>query len=149
VNVSTPDANDVGYVVSGFVAGPTSTVPLVEYCEPWHGQTKRELLKPLIVQFSCVQIAVIAEKVSCDVCAMRNVPSEFTVIAPFPTVASGDPESTVMETVLPATLDVTVVNCGRFAGGVFDGVFDGAAGLLPPQPWSRTPAAASDAAWQA
>jgi hypothetical protein len=36
--------------------------------------------------------------------------------------------------VLPETVEVTVDNCGTFTGALFDGVFDGAAGLLLPQP---------------
>lgn len=59
VKVRTPLANEFENVRSEREAGPARTAPLVENCEPWHGQTKREAVKPSIVQVSCVQVEVI------------------------------------------------------------------------------------------
>src|SRR5262245_59623674 len=43
---------------NALVAGPVITMPSVVYCDPWHGQTYRPSEKPVIVQASCVQMAV-------------------------------------------------------------------------------------------
>jgi len=116
------------------VAGPLATPPLVVNCDPWHGQTNWLPEKPVMVHDSCVQMAESTLKVSCAVCATRNVPSEVWRIAAEPTDASAPAGSIETETVRPLTLPETVLS------GV---ALDGEVGL-PPQA-VNTPAASSEA----
>lgn len=124
---------------NGALAGPFTTRPVVENREPWHGHTKFELSKPVMVHVSCVQTVVKALKLSCAVRATRNAPLELRTIAAPPTLANGDEESICTCTVVPLTLPFTVVNCGTLLG----------LDPPPPQAAASVPSARHEAAWQA
>ena len=151
MNVNVPFENDEANWRRDWVAGPTSTLPLVENSDPWRGHRKREFEKPLIVSASCVQIAVNTENVSWVVWVMRNVPIEVEVIAAPPTFSRAVP-AVVTETVRPLTDDATedrpVPGVSDVVGGVEDMGGVGADGESP-HPVINAPAAASEAAWQA
>ena len=125
VNVRTPLENCVGYCCSGIVAGPIPTAPVVVNCDPWHGHTNRLLENPVIVQPSCVHVAVRAVNESCAVWATRNVPNGVCTIAAEPTVASGEVASIVTDTTCPATVAEAAPSWGTEGD-------EGDVGLPPP-----------------
>ncbi len=69
------------------------------YCEPWHGQMKVTPDTFVTVQPSCVHTAVRAENASCEMRATRMLAEVVCTSAVPPTVASGEPASTVSVTV--------------------------------------------------
>jgi hypothetical protein len=143
VIVSVVPANEVPKTVSERVAGPLTTPPPVLYWEPWQGQVYVLPEMVLTVQASWVQTAVSAENASCEIRATRKFPAVDCTSAAPPTVASGEPLSTVTAIVRPETVPLSD---GR---GVPPNPPLGEVGLSsPPHPWSAAATVTSDAAWQ-
>lgn len=134
--VRTSFANCAGNCRSARGAGPDTTAPDVLNREPWHGQTKVWLLYPVMVQASCVQVAVKAAKVVAAVRATRRSPDEVRSNAALPTSTSGDEGPIVTVATPPCRLALT---CGSGAPT------EGDVGL-PPQPCSAVPMPAMETA---
>src|SRR6478752_9747977 len=90
----------------------------------------------------CVQVLVSAAKASLPVRATRKPRPDAFTSAALPTVLSGEAPSMVSMKAPPVIVLVSCGNCGTLAPP--DGLVE-----LPPQPGSRMPSAASDAAWHA
>src|SRR5262245_43025622 len=87
-------------------------------------------------------MAVSTLKLSCDVRATRNVPSEVCSMAAEPTEASAGEPSIETDTVRPLTVPDTELNCGAPPP-------EGEVGLPPPPHAVSRPVASSEAPRQA
>jgi signal transduction histidine kinase len=129
------------------VAGPFSTAPDVLNLDPWQGHTNVEPVKPMIVQASCVQVAVSAVNASAPVWATRKRPLELWTSAALPTAESGEPAATLTFTPPLPAVPLTVGSVGTLLGRL---------PLPPPAPphaWRSEPidppSAATEASRQA
>jgi hypothetical protein len=96
------EAKLVANVRREVAAGPVSTRPAESNVDPWHGQTKRPSVPPVITHASWVQVAVIALKEVAPVLATRIDVEPAWTKAREPVAARGEPASIMKVTVLPA-----------------------------------------------
>ena len=127
------------------MAGPFWTAPLVLNRDPWQGHTNACPLNPVIVQLSCVQVAVTAVKVSAPVWATRMRPFGLWTRAALPTDARGEPASMFKVAPPLAAVALRVASAGTSGGSEPPVTLP----PPPPQAWSSVPTAAAEANWQA